>query len=281
MLIAIVAVLVGVFFAATGRGGELAYEHADYPPLDLGPVSAADIALLRPPTALWGYNIQVTDEALQAVARAMRDRDVTIAYLRQQLANLEPSSAYPEPEGAHARQAPGDPPVPEVPQIPKPPQTRLILKASLAAKTVQAPEPPEAHEATQPSEALQDLEAHEATQPSEALQDLEAHEATQPSEVLEATRPAEALQATSYDTQGPQGSYDTHDWWAQQHEAARAEEVLRQAGQDGADETALGVGEVPPGDAGPPHQDDPAGPAAGPRAARDDDALAAAEEQGW
>src|SRR5690348_17805778 len=113
-LIAIVVVLVGIFFAATGRGGELAYEQADHAPLDLGPVSAADIALLRPPTAMWGYNMQVTDEALDQIARAMRERDVTIAYLQDQLAGYERNgsyadypdySEYAEPRGAHARQA--------------------------------------------------------------------------------------------------------------------------------------------------------------------------------
>ena len=102
-------VLVGIFFAATGRGGELAYEHADYAPLDLGPVSAADIALLRPPTAMWGYNMQVTDVALDQIARAMRERDVTIAYLQEQLATYERDGSHAEPRGAHARLAPGEP----------------------------------------------------------------------------------------------------------------------------------------------------------------------------
>jgi hypothetical protein len=88
MILVAVAILVGVFFVATGRGGELAYEHADHAPLDLGPVSAADVALLRPPTALWGYNMQVTDEALEQIAQAVRDRDVTIAFLQQRLADL-------------------------------------------------------------------------------------------------------------------------------------------------------------------------------------------------
>jgi hypothetical protein len=97
MLLAAIAVLVGVFFAATGRGGELSYERADSAPLDLGPVSAADVALLRPPTALWGYNVQVTDEALDVIARAMRDRDVTIAYLQQQLADTNPEAARTAP----------------------------------------------------------------------------------------------------------------------------------------------------------------------------------------
>ena len=105
-LIAIVVVLVGIFFAATGRGGEMAYEPADHAPLDLGPVSAADIALLRPPTAMWGYNMQVTDEALDQIARAVRERDITIAYLQEQLAGYEGHGSYTEPLDAYARPYP-------------------------------------------------------------------------------------------------------------------------------------------------------------------------------
>ena len=108
MILVAVAVLVGVFFAATGRGGEMSYEPADHAPLDLGPVSAADIALLHPPTALWGYNVQVTNEALEVMARAMSERDIKIAYLQQQVADLaaRPAAAPqvplpPAPE--HAR----------------------------------------------------------------------------------------------------------------------------------------------------------------------------------
>jgi hypothetical protein len=129
MILVAVVILVGVFFVATGRGGELAYEQADHAPLDLGPVSATDVALLRPPTALWGYNMQVTDEALEQIARAVRDRDVTISFLQQRLADLttrpvepadpagpaQPASlAGPEPPAAvagpddHAGAEPGD-----------------------------------------------------------------------------------------------------------------------------------------------------------------------------
>jgi hypothetical protein len=93
MILVAVVILVGVFFVATGRGGELAYEQADHAPLDLGPVSATDVALLRPPTALWGYNMQVTDEALEQIAQAVRDRDVTIAFLQQRLADLAGQAA--------------------------------------------------------------------------------------------------------------------------------------------------------------------------------------------
>jgi hypothetical protein len=97
MIAAAIAILIGVYVAATGRGGELAYEHPDHAPLDLGPVSATDIAMLRPPTALWGYNVDVTDEALGRIARAMRERDVTIAYLQSRLADLAPQTASLRP----------------------------------------------------------------------------------------------------------------------------------------------------------------------------------------
>ena len=331
--------LVGIFFAATGRGGELAYEHADHAPLDLGPVSAADIALLRPPTAMWGYNMQVTDEALDRIARAMRERDVTIAYLQEQLATLARNGVWAEPRDAYADQVPETPeaplapeipafpeaselseaavtpelaqypdaqdpdaqdpealelpwdpepaadlaeapdtvefppapepaadlaeapPVPDtadaadaaevagsaeaptapepavIPEAPQPPRTPLVLKASPA----KAPPAPEPHEATQPSEVLQDPDA---TQPSEALQDPDA---TQPSEVLQdpdATQPSPTQ--AQYETPGPQGAFDTHDWWAEQERAAREETARRQA----------------------------TGPSEG-------DSMAAAEEQGW
>jgi hypothetical protein len=88
LLLVMIAILVGVFCVAIGKGGELAYAQADHAPLDLGPVSATDVALLRPPTALWGYNMQVTDEALGAIARALRERDIEIAFLQRQLADL-------------------------------------------------------------------------------------------------------------------------------------------------------------------------------------------------
>ncbi len=112
MVLAVIAVLVAIFFAATGRGGELSREHVDYAPLELGSVSAADVALLRPPTALWGYNVEVMDEALDRIARAVRDRDLTIAYLQQQLAEQDPASGAT----AAASPAPAVPPTPPEPQ---------------------------------------------------------------------------------------------------------------------------------------------------------------------
>jgi len=112
MILVAVAILVGVYFVATGRGGELAYEHADHAPLDLGPVSATDVALLRPPTAMWGYNMQVTDEALERISAAIRDRDVTIAFLQQRLADQTPQTPQtPQTTQAAPAPQPAEPPL--------------------------------------------------------------------------------------------------------------------------------------------------------------------------
>ena len=284
-LITIAAVLVGIFFAATGRGGELAYEHADHAPLDLGPVSAADVALLRPPTALWGYNMQVTDEALDRIARAVRDREVTIAYLQEQLASLARNGSYVEPRGTDVRQAAESPLAPEVPPFPEASEISETDEISETAVTPEAaqdlaalgfPQAPEVQESPQPLEAPDTLHAPPSTatvpfaeppeipQPAQTMLVLKAssakeppeaepHEATQPSETLhdpeagDATQPSETM--ARYETQGPQGTFDTHDWWAEQEKAAREDAARPQV--------------------------------AGPSGVAEDDSLAAAEEQGW
>jgi hypothetical protein len=88
MVIAFIVVLAGVVLAARGRGGELSVERGDYAPLDIGPVSATDVALLRPPTGVWGYSMQATDEALEQIAEAIRERDVRIVALEQLVTDL-------------------------------------------------------------------------------------------------------------------------------------------------------------------------------------------------
>jgi hypothetical protein len=111
MLITALVILAAVVVVASGRGGELAYEHADHAPLDIGPVSAADVALLRPPSALWGYNMQVTDEALDRIARAMSERDIQIAALQQQVADLQAAglgTATPSSAARHAARSEAD-----------------------------------------------------------------------------------------------------------------------------------------------------------------------------
>ncbi len=113
MVIAIIVVLAVVVYVAMGRGGELSAERNDYVPLDLGPVSATDVVLLRPPTGLWGYNMQATDEAMEQVAESIRERDVRIVALEQLVTDLSRDHA-PMPllaspyEGARHRRAPVD-----------------------------------------------------------------------------------------------------------------------------------------------------------------------------
>jgi hypothetical protein len=105
MLVAALVILAGVVVVASGRGGEMAFEYPDYPPLDLGPVTAADVALLRPPSAAWGYNMRVTDEALTLIAKAMSERDVRISSLQQQVDDLRAElsrGSAPWPGARHA-----------------------------------------------------------------------------------------------------------------------------------------------------------------------------------
>jgi hypothetical protein len=117
--IVIVVVVAGAVLVARGRGGELSVERSDYRELELGPVSATDIALLRPPMGLWGYNMHATDEAMDRIASSIRDRDVRIVALEQLVHDLsrEPaaqplSSPYGTPRH---RRAPFEaaPPPPE------------------------------------------------------------------------------------------------------------------------------------------------------------------------
>jgi hypothetical protein len=90
-----VVVVVAMVLVAMGRGGGLSVERNDYLTLDLGPVSATDVALLRPPTGLWGYNMQATDEAMDQIAESIRERDVRIVALEQLVTDLSREPAAP------------------------------------------------------------------------------------------------------------------------------------------------------------------------------------------
>ncbi len=106
LLIAAAAILCGVVVVAMGRGGELAPSVADTSPLNAEILTAADVALLRPPVALWGYDIRATDEALNLVARIVTERDVEIATLRRQIAELQSAARKPS-AGPAAADVPG------------------------------------------------------------------------------------------------------------------------------------------------------------------------------
>jgi hypothetical protein len=108
LLIAAAAILCGVVAVAMGRGGQMAPSVADTRPLNAEILTAADVALLRPPAALWGYDMRATDEALNLVARIVTERDVEIATLRHQIAELQ-SAARKPPAGPPAADAMGRP----------------------------------------------------------------------------------------------------------------------------------------------------------------------------
>src|SRR5580698_6499272 len=92
LLIVAAFVLVGVVVVAIGRGGEMTRFPSDVRPLDADIETAADVVLLRPPGSLWGYDKRATDDALNMVARTVTERDVEIATLRRQLADIQSAS---------------------------------------------------------------------------------------------------------------------------------------------------------------------------------------------
>ena len=99
----------------------MAPEYPDYPPIDLGPVTAADVVMMRPPSAAWGYNMRITDEALEAIARAVTERDVRISALEQEVSDLRgqagehPLEARPAIPDPASRPAAGEDTVPAWP----------------------------------------------------------------------------------------------------------------------------------------------------------------------
>jgi len=124
LLIVAVAILCGIVVVAMGRGGELARPAPDVRPLDGEIVTAADVALLRPPAALWGYDMRATDEALNMVARTVTERDVEIAILRRQIAELEAAASEPHPDVQPGVRPPAKPQAPSRPQAPARPPAR-------------------------------------------------------------------------------------------------------------------------------------------------------------
>jgi hypothetical protein len=169
LLIAGLVILVAVILVAAGRGGELPAERADYAPLDLGPASATDVALLRPPTNAWGYNMQATDEAMAQVAESIRERDIRIVALEQLVTDLTREPAPPpltSPYVGARRRA-----LPEGVQPVQQPGTALAA-APLAPLTPQAPQaiegrPPEAAHPAETTWSAETAWSRESARPAE------------------------------------------------------------------------------------------------------------------
>ena len=126
LFLAAAAILGCVVLAALGMAGEMAMFPADSAPLRMSEVTAADVALLRPPLALWGYSVPATEEALGVIARAVTARDAEIATLRQELDDMRsqwhPGKQAAPPQHAarpqHAAQPHDE--VPAWPAVPEP-----------------------------------------------------------------------------------------------------------------------------------------------------------------
>ena len=88
LVLAAVAILVGVVVVAMGRGGELALSAPDSARYGRELVTASDLAAFRPPAAFLGYSAPATDEALRRIARVVAERDTELAMLRHELAVL-------------------------------------------------------------------------------------------------------------------------------------------------------------------------------------------------
>lgn len=101
LIITVLAIVAATVFTARGRGGQMPAERTDHVPLELGPVSATDVVLLHPPTALWGYNVQATDEALERIAESIRERDVRIVALEQLVTDMSRGPAAPPASRAY------------------------------------------------------------------------------------------------------------------------------------------------------------------------------------
>jgi len=173
LLLAGAVILAGVVAVAMGHGGELAEFPSDYVPPTLGDLlTATDVATLRPPAALWGYNTQVTDEALSRIAQIVTERDVEIAVLRQQLADARSGTRPARPAGGATLAS-------AILAEPEP---------AMAAESV-APEPLAAEpEAAEPEAAEPEAAEPEAAEPEAAEPEAEAPEAPE-AEAPEAEAP--------------------------------------------------------------------------------------------
>jgi hypothetical protein len=188
LLLAGAVILAGVVAVAMGHGGEMAEFPSDYVPPTLGDLlTATDVAMLRPPAALWGYNTQVTDEALSRIAQIVTERDVEIAVLRQQLADARSgtraappassatraSAILAEPEPAPVAEHVAPEPVTAEPEAAEPVTAgRVTAEPEVAEPEVAEPEAaePEAAEAEAAEPELPEVEAAEPA-PGAAAQD--------------------------------------------------------------------------------------------------------------
>lgn len=88
MLVAAIAVLLGIAVVSTGHGGELAPADPHRPGVELPAgrsLTPADVEEVRFSTGFWGYPPAQVQEVLDLAARALAERDAHIADLEHRL----------------------------------------------------------------------------------------------------------------------------------------------------------------------------------------------------
>ena len=85
LLAAAVAILAGVVAVAMGSGGELAISRRDLPVIPPRIRTASDVARLRLPLALFGYQAESADQVLDVLAGRLAEQDAEIARLREEV----------------------------------------------------------------------------------------------------------------------------------------------------------------------------------------------------
>jgi len=233
LLLAGAVILVGVVSVAMGRGGEMAEFPSDYLPPTLDDLlTAADVAALRPPSGLWGYNIQVTDEALGRIAQVVTERDVEIAVLRQQLAELRARNGPAQRAGGRYPVIPPRVAVVErdaVPVAPQDPSVTAVVPAEPEAVPAE-PEAVPAEAEVVPAEAEAVAAGAEASpvpaEPEAGLaQAAVAEPAAAQAEAAPAeAAPAEAVQAEAVQAEAAQAEAVAGSEPAAVHGAARRDE---------------------------------------------------------
>jgi hypothetical protein len=100
MLTAAVAILAGVVAVVMGRGGEITLFARDLPAARFRLRTPSDVAMLRLPTGLFGFQEHATREALHEIASMLADRDAEIARLLLDVRQLETrtTSGFASPE---------------------------------------------------------------------------------------------------------------------------------------------------------------------------------------
>src|SRR6266487_445597 len=95
LLAAAAAIVAGVVAVVMGWGGEIALFGRDLPPIRFRLRDPSDIAMLRLPVSLFGFQAHATGEALRGIAALLAERDAELAMLRNEIIELRMRTAAP------------------------------------------------------------------------------------------------------------------------------------------------------------------------------------------